>query len=61
MNDDRTDAGWEDARQHAAQSAKRLGRRQLTPGLVVLLWALRVYVLVAVPLVVYAFFHSLGR
>ncbi|MDQ6781655.1 MAG: hypothetical protein M3Z37_10955 [Candidatus Eremiobacteraeota bacterium] len=61
MNPDRTDAGWEDARHHAAQAAKRLGRRRLSPGLVLLLWVLRLYVLIAVPLVVYAFFHALRR
>lgn len=34
-------------------------RRKLGTGTIVLLWALRVYVLVAVPLVVYAFLRAL--
>lgn len=36
-----------------------LPRRTLGPGLLALLWALRIYVLIAVPLVVYAFVHAL--
>ena len=36
-----------------------LPRRTLGPSLLVLLWALRVYVLVAIPLVLYAFVKSL--
>jgi hypothetical protein len=36
-----------------------LPRRNLGPGLLVLLWGLRLYVLIAIPLVVYAFVHSL--
>ena len=36
-----------------------LPRRTLSPGILVLLWVLRVYVMVAVPLVVYAFFRAL--
>ncbi|HLJ83946.1 MAG TPA: hypothetical protein VKT51_07250 [Candidatus Eremiobacteraceae bacterium] len=34
-------------------------RRRLGPGTIALLWVLRLYVLVAVPLVVYAFFRAL--
>jgi hypothetical protein len=34
-------------------------RRRLGAGTIVLLWILRVYVLVAVPLVVYAFLRAL--
>jgi hypothetical protein len=34
-------------------------RRRLGSGTIVLLWVLRVYVLVAVPLVVYAFLRAL--
>lgn len=36
-----------------------LPRRTLSPGILALLWILRVYVMVAVPLVVYAFFRAL--
>jgi hypothetical protein len=36
-----------------------LPRRTLSPGIIALLWVLRVYVMVAVPLVVYAFFRAL--
>jgi hypothetical protein len=36
-----------------------LPRRQLSPGLLTLLWLLRIYVLLAVPLVVYAFVKAL--
>jgi hypothetical protein len=35
-----------------------LPRRALGPGILVLLWVLRVYVMVAVPLVVYAFIRA---
>jgi hypothetical protein len=36
-----------------------LPRRTLGPGLLALLWALRIYVVLAVPLVVYAFIRAL--
>ncbi len=36
-----------------------LGRRRLTPGMLVAMWALRLYVLLALPLVGYVFFRSL--
>jgi hypothetical protein len=48
-----------DQRQAALQTA--LPRRQLGPGILVLLWALRIYVLLAVGVVVYAFVKSLLR
>jgi hypothetical protein len=35
------------------------GRRKLSPGITVLLWVLRIYVLIAVPLVVFAFVKAL--
>jgi hypothetical protein len=38
-----------------------LPRRTLGPRLVALLWALRIYVVVAVPLVVYAFIRALHQ
>ena len=38
---------------------EQLPRRSLSPGILVLLWVLRLYVIVAVPLVVYAFFKAL--
>jgi len=38
-----------------------LPRRKLGAGIVVLLWILRIYVLVAVPLVVYAFVKALHQ
>jgi hypothetical protein len=34
-------------------------RRKLTPGVVALLVALRIFILVAVPIVIYAFVHAL--
>jgi hypothetical protein len=37
-----------------------LPRRTLSPGIIALLWVLRVYVMVAVPIVVYAFFRALN-
>jgi hypothetical protein len=37
----------------------RFGRRKLSPGILALLWVLRIYVLIAVPLVVYAFIKAL--
>ena len=36
-----------------------LGRRRLTPSMLIAMWALRLYVLVALPLVGYVFFRSL--
>jgi hypothetical protein len=43
------------------QSALRtpLPRRQLSPGILILLWTLRIYVVLAVGVVVYAFVKSL--
>jgi hypothetical protein len=38
-----------------------LPRRTLGPGILVLLWVLRLYVMVAVPLVVYAFVKALHQ
>lgn len=55
------DVGFEEARAQALQSSGRLGRRKLSPAIVILLWVLRVYVLVAIPLVIYAFFHALRQ
>jgi hypothetical protein len=43
------------------QNPSPLPRRKLSPGLVVLLWALRLYVVLAVPLVVYAFIKALQQ
>ena len=42
-------------------SDKPLPRRKLTPGIVVLLWVLRIYASTAVILVIYAFIHALGQ
>jgi hypothetical protein len=38
-----------------------LPRRQLGPGILLLLWILRIYVMIAVPLVVYAFVTALRQ
>lgn len=38
-----------------------LPRRKLGPGITVLLWLLRVYVLIAVPIVIYAFVHAMHQ
>ena len=38
-----------------------LPRRQLGPGILTLLWILRIYVMIAVPLVVYAFVNALRQ
>ena len=38
-----------------------LPRRTLGPGVLALLWALRIYVVLAVPLVVYAFIRALHQ
>ena len=40
---------------------KPLPRRKLGPGTTLFLWMLRVYVLIAVPLVVYAFVKALHQ
>jgi len=38
-----------------------LPRRKLGPGILTLLWILRVYVMIAVPLVIYAFFNAIQQ
>ena len=38
-----------------------LPRRKLGPGILALLWILRIYVIIAVPLVVYAFVSALHQ
>ena len=43
----------------AATSVKRFGQRKLSGKLTLLLGAMRVYVLIAVALVIYAFVHAL--
>lgn len=45
--------------QLAAETLKPLPRRKLGRGVVALLVILRIYVLIAVPLVAYAFIHAL--
>lgn len=56
------DPSWIDALepgQLAASAERKLPRRKLGRGTLALLVLLRVYVMVAVPLVGYAFFHAL--
>jgi|HubBroStandDraft_4_1064222.scaffolds.fasta_scaffold69215_3 hypothetical protein len=48
-----------DQRRSALQAP--LPRRHLGVGILILLWTLRVYVLLAVPLVVYTFVRALTR
>jgi hypothetical protein len=55
----RADADSSDAWSHRLREP--LPRRTLGPGILVLLWVLRLYVMVAVPLVVYAFFKALHQ
>ncbi|HEY5094710.1 MAG TPA: hypothetical protein VII69_06335 [Candidatus Eremiobacteraceae bacterium] len=38
-----------------------LPRRTLSPGILALLWILRIYVMIAVPLVIYAFVTALQQ
>jgi hypothetical protein len=38
-----------------------LPRRKLGPGILTVLWILRVYVMIAVPLVIYAFFNAIQQ
>ena len=45
--------------QFAAAPVKRFGRTKLSRGMTLLLGAMRVYVLIAVALVIYAFAHAL--
>jgi len=45
----------------SASNPTPLPRRKLGPGLLALLWALRIYVVLAVPLVVYAFVRALHQ
>ena len=44
----------------AARRAKRFGRQNLKPGTLVILWALRVYVVVMFLLVIYQVWMALG-
>jgi hypothetical protein len=44
--------------QTSAQRDEPYPRRQWGRGVQALLWVLRVYVILAVPLVIYAFFHG---
>ena len=46
--------------QLVAATVKPLGRAKLSRGALWMLALLRLYVLIAVPLVIYAFFHALG-
>ena len=46
--------------QLTAAKRTRLPRRKLGPGTKFLLYALRMYVLLAIPVVIYAFIHALG-
>jgi hypothetical protein len=48
-----------DPDQRSSVAETRLPRRHLGPGITWLLIGLRVYVLLAVPIVVYAFIHAL--
>jgi hypothetical protein len=45
--------------QLVAATTRPLPRRKLTPGVVALLVALRVFILIAIPIVIYAFLHAL--
>ncbi len=47
--------------QRAAALDKPIPRRKLTTAVIVVLWALRIYVLIAVPLVIYAFVRALAQ
>lgn len=49
-----------DPAQFAHARSQRLPRRRLGRGITALLVLLRVYVVVAIPIVVYAFVHALG-
>ncbi len=46
--------------QLASAKQTKLPRRKLGPGIMALLILLRLYVLLAIPVVVYAFIHALG-
>jgi hypothetical protein len=45
--------------QFVAATKRPLPRRKLTKGVLALLVALRVFILIAVPIVIYAFVHAL--
>ena len=45
--------------QWVSATSQPLPRRQFTRGVLTLLIALRVYVLIAIPIVIYAFVHAL--
>lgn len=55
----RTEADTSDA--WSQRLREPLPRRTLSPGILALLWILRIYVMVAVPLVVYAFYRALHQ
>ncbi|MBC5824288.1 MAG: hypothetical protein GIW99_11920 [Candidatus Eremiobacteraeota bacterium] len=50
-----------EARDRALLLLQPLSRRKLGPGILVLLWLLRIYVIIAVPLAAYAFIRSLHQ
>jgi len=47
--------------QMTVNTATPLPRRRLPRGVTALLWTLRVYVIVALPMIAYTFVHSLGQ
>ncbi len=48
-----------DPDQRTSELAKDLPRAKLSPPVVVALWLLRIYVIVAVPIVIYVFLRTL--
>ncbi len=45
--------------QLVASAMRPLPRRKLTPGILTLLVVLRVFIVIAIPIVIYAFVHAL--
>jgi hypothetical protein len=60
MNQDKpTVAALDESEAWSHRLGEPLPRRKLGPGILTLLWILRVYVLIAVPRVIYAFFNAI--
>jgi hypothetical protein len=56
---DDVDVSVLDPDQRSSELAKDLPRARLAPAVIIALWVLRIYVIVAIPLVVYVFVRSL--
>jgi len=61
MDHDKLDPATDASEAWSRRLREPLPRRQLGAGILSLLWILRVYVIIAVPLVIYAFVNALHQ